>query len=296
MSDFSIERSDVPAAISDSKWAPRAGVALYVLMSAVAIVFIVPLIWPIVRSFQPGVAVIQPPSASTFRDFTFSNYTQLITGSAQILVHVGNSAIVTVGAVLVTGALATLAGYGFGRFQFPAKNIMFLMILATLMIPFQAILTPMFLELHLLGLTNSLVGLILTYTTFNLPFAIFIMRNSFQQVPIEIEESARVDGASSLTLLVRVLMPLVVPGLVTVCIFTFLFSWTEFLAALSFITTDSLVTLPVALLNIETGTYGQVNYAALEAGAVISMIPTVVLYVALQRYYVAGFTSGAVKG
>ena len=164
------------------------------------------------------------------------------------------------------------------------------------MLPFQAIITPLFLELHVLHLTNSLYGLILVYTTFNLPLGLFVMRNSFREIPREIDESAQVDGASTTRLLLRVMLPLVLPGMVTVCIFTFLFSWTEFLAALTLLTSDHLFTLPIALLSIETGTYGQVNYAVLEAGAVIAMIPSIGVYLALQRYYIAGFMGGAVKG
>jgi multiple sugar transport system permease protein len=154
----------------------------------------------------------------------------------------------------------------------------------------------MFIELSKLHLVNNLFGLMVVYTTFNLPFGLFVMRNSFAQVPREIDEAALVDGSSTMSTLRRVLLPLVTPGIVTVCIYTVLFSWTEFLAALTFLTNDNLFTLPVALLNIETGTFGQVNYGILEAGAVISMIPVIVVYVALQKYYVAGFASGAVVG
>ncbi|MCU1491366.1 MAG: transporter permease, partial [Acidimicrobiaceae bacterium] len=157
--------------------------------------------------------------------------------------------------------------------------------------------TPMFLELHDLHLLNSLAGLVIVYTTFNLPFGLFVMRNSFRQIPREMEESAVVDGARTRQILVRVMGPLVFPGIMTVCIYTFLFSWTEFLAALTFLTSNNLFTLPVELLYIQqNGAFGQVNYALLESGAVIAMLPAVVVYLALQRYYVAGLFSGAVKG
>jgi multiple sugar transport system permease protein len=105
-----------------------------------------------------------------------------------------------------------------------------------------------------------------------------------------------VDGASVLTTLARVLRPLVMPGIATTALYAFLFSWTELLGALSFMTNDSLFTLPVALSNVETGTYGSVNYGLLLAGAVIAMLPCIVVYVGLQRYYVRGLVSGALKG
>ncbi len=134
------------------------------------------------------------------------------------------------------------------------------------------------------------------YTTFNLPVGVFVMRNSFLQVPGELVDAARVDGASVMRTLVSVFRPLVMPGIATAALYAFLFSWTEFLGALSFLTNDSLYTLPVALSNVETGTYGSVNYGLLLAGAVIAMIPCIVVYVGLQRYYVRGLVSGALKG
>jgi multiple sugar transport system permease protein len=170
------------------------------------------------------------------------------------------------------------------------------LVLLAFMIPFQAVLTPLFLELKDMHLLNSLLGLSLFYTTFNLPVGVFVMRNSFLQVPAEIIDAARVDGASVMRTLVSVLRPLVLPGMATTALFAFLFSWTEFLGALSFLTNDSLFTLPVALSNVETGTYGAVNYGLLLAGAVIAMIPCIAVYVALQRYYVRGLLSGALKG
>jgi multiple sugar transport system permease protein len=123
-----------------------------------------------------------------------------------------------------------------------------------------------------------------------------VMRNSFLQVPGEMVDAAQIDGASVLRTLFSVYRPLVMPGIATTALYAFLFSWTEFLGALSFLTNDSLFTLPVALSNVETGTYGSVNYGLLLAGAVIAMIRCIVVYVALQRFYVRGLVSGALKG
>ncbi len=150
---------------------PVASTACYVLLVVVALVFVVPLLWPILRSFEPESLVTAAPSGQDFTHLTVANYRLLFSGSVDILRYVLNSAIVAIGAVVLTGLLATLAGMGFGRYRFRGQNAIFLLILSTLMIPFQAILTPMFLELHDLHLLNNLVGLILVYTTFNLPFA-----------------------------------------------------------------------------------------------------------------------------
>jgi len=272
------------------------GLALYITAGiAISAVFILPLLWEMVRSLQPEPAVTAPLSGSSFSHLTTQNYRTLLSGD-DIIRNVLNSLIVGVLTALLTAVVALLAGYGFGLFRFRGSGLVFGVVLLAFMIPFQAVLTPLFLELHFLHLLNNLAGLALFYTTFNLPVGVYVMRNSFLQVPREIVDAARVDGASVMRTLVSVLRPLVLPGMATTALYAFLFSWTEFLGALTFMTNDSLFTLPVALSNIETGTYGAINYGLLLAGAVIAMIPCVVVYVALQRYYVRGLISGALKG
>ena len=274
----------------------RAGLAVYLTVGTVAsILFVLPLAWAVFRSLLPDTLVTSAPSSADVRHLTLANYSGLISGG-NILHFALNSLLVAAMTAAVTAVVATMAGYGFARFRFRGSGLVFALILATLMVPFQALLTPLFLEMHTLGLTNSLIGLALFYTTFNLPFGVFVMRNTFLQIPWELSEQAAVDGASAARTLVSVLRPLVVPGIATTILYAFLFSWTEFVGALVFLTSNDLYTLPLALLNMEYGSVGQVNFGYLEAGAVIAMIPCLVLYVALQRYYIRGLTSGVVKG
>jgi multiple sugar transport system permease protein len=277
---------------------PASGGFAWYLIGGVGVsaVFIVPLLWEVFRSFQPESAVTAAPSGATFGHLTFANYQALLSGQDDIIRNVTNSLIVAVAAAILTAAVAMLAGYGFALFRFRGSGIAFGLVLLAFMIPFQAVLTPLFLEMHFLHLLNNLIGLALFYTTFNLPVGVYIMRNSFLQVPRELVDAAEVDGASVVTTLVSVFRPLIMPGIATTALYAFLFSWTEFLGALSFLTNDSLFTLPVALSNVETGSYGTVNFGLLLAGAVIAMIPCVVVYVALQRFYVRGLVSGALKG
>ncbi|HUC58187.1 MAG TPA: carbohydrate ABC transporter permease [Streptosporangiaceae bacterium] len=262
----------------------------------ISAVFVVPLLWEAFRSLQPESVVTAAPSGQTFGHLTFANYATLLSGQDDILRNVINSLIVAVAAAVLTALVSMLAGYGFALFRFRGSGLVFGVVLLAFMIPFQAVLTPLFLEMHDLHLLNSLLGLALFYTTFNLPVGVYVMRNSFLQVPAELVDAARVDGASVMKTLVSVFRPLIMPGIATTALYAFLFSWTEFLGALSFLTNDNLFTLPVALSNVETGTYGAVNYGLLLAGAVIAMIPCVIVYVALQRYYVRGLVSGALKG
>jgi multiple sugar transport system permease protein len=259
------------------------------------IVFAVPLLFALFRAFQPATVIQGAPSAHTFFHVTMQNFAHLGT-EAHLGASIVNSAIVAVTTAVLTAVLATLAGYGFAKFRFRISNWLFALIIVTMMVPFQAILTPLYLQLNSMHLTNSRVGLILFYTTVNLPFGVFVMRNAFESIPAELEDSGFVDGAGTVRMLVSVLRPLILPGIATVALYAFLASWTEFLGALTFLTNAKLYTLPLALVNVQQGAYGQIDFGLLAAGAVVAMIPCIVLYVALQRYYVAGLASGAVKG
>ena len=287
-----------PGAPRATRGGPRSrlGFALYLTVGIIAsLLFLLPLAWAVARSFMPDSLVTQAPAARDFGHLTTANYTGLIQAN-DILRYALNSFLVACGTALLTAVIATMAGYGFARFRFPGSGLVFALVLVTMMIPFQALLTPLFLEMHSLGLTNNLAGLALFYTTFNLPFGVFVMRNTFMQIPWELSEAAAVDGASPARTLISVLRPLVIPGIATTVLYAFLFSWTEFVGALTFLTSNNLYTLPLALLNLEYGSVGQVNFGYLEAGAVIAMIPCVILYIALQRYYIRGLVAGVVKG
>ncbi|WP_299040040.1 carbohydrate ABC transporter permease [uncultured Pseudokineococcus sp.] len=279
----------------DGRSESRTKVLLYGLAAVLAVaVFLAPLLWALLRAFQPNAVITAAPTWGTFFDLTAANFAGL--QGLGLMRAVGNSLLVAVSTAVLTAVLATAAGYGFGRFRFRLSGVAFGAILLTLMVPFQAILTPLFLQLNAMRLTDSLLGLVLFYTTVNLPFGVFVMRNAFASVPAELEDAAFVDGAGTSRTFFSVLRPLVAPGIATTALYAFLVSWTEFLGALTFLTRAELYTLPVALLNLQQGAYGQVDYGLLSAGAVIAMIPCVVLYMALQRYYVAGLASGAVKG
>jgi multiple sugar transport system permease protein len=198
--------------------------------------------------------------------------------------------------VLFSLVLTTLAGYGLARFPVPFKEPIFVVLLLTLIVPYQSLLTPVFLMFSDLGLTNSLIGLSLIHTAIQLPFSVYIMRNSFESIPRELEEAAMIDGANSLQILWRIFLPAAVPALITVSLFAFITSWNEFLGALVMMNTDSKFTLPLILSASRTQTtIGGTDWGMLQAGVTISIIPCVAVYLLLQRYFVAGFLSGALK-
>ena len=198
--------------------------------------------------------------------------------------------------VILTLLISTLGGYAFARFRFPGRNALFMLTLAILMVPYATLLIPLYVLLNEIGLQNSLVGVALVLTMFQLPFSTFMMRISFEAVPRELDEAALVDGCSSFSALWRVLLPAVRPGLITVGLFAFLAAWNDFMAPLILINDSDRLTLPLAVSNLRGQVQGVVDYGATEAGVVVLAVPCIVLFLLLQRHYVRGFMSGALKG
>ncbi|MDK4717968.1 carbohydrate ABC transporter permease [Rhizobium sp. CNPSo 3968] len=273
------------------------GTARYNVVGIVAaLLFVAPLVWSVLVSFKPSIEARQPPIPPwPTGGFSLQNYENLAQYGAGIWTYTGNSLTVALATVAASVMISLLAGYGFSRFQFPFKNVLFVLIISTVMIPFQSILTPLFLILTKLKLQNTLTGIVLVYVTLQMPFSIFMMRNAFDAVPKEIEDAARVDGASIFAVLYRIMLPLVLPGVATVAIFAFLASWNEFLAALILLTDQNKYTLPVLMAAVRSGQFGTIDWGAVQSGVTLMMAPCLVIFLLLQRYYIRGLTAGAVK-
>jgi multiple sugar transport system permease protein len=264
---------------------------------ALAALFVYPLYVTLSQSLKdPQEAAAIPPTVYP-HGISLENYSDLRgTGeSINVFANIANSAMVSIGATIATVVIATLGGYAFARLRFPGSNIVFFATLATFMIPFQAIITPLYIVLKELGRQNSLLGLGLVYTTFNLPFGLFLMRNSFAAVPRTLEEAALIDGCGPLGAMWRVMLPVAIPGVITTALFTFFATWNEFFAALILISDQAKFTLPVTLTLISSGVFGSINWGLLQAGVALTIVPCVALYLLLQRYYVGGLLSGALK-
>jgi len=198
--------------------------------------------------------------------------------------------------VTISVVVCLLGGYGFARYTFRGKSLLFGTTLAILMVPYATILLPLYIVIGKLGLQNTLIGLAFVLVMFQLPFGIFLMRNSFESVPRELEEQALVDGCSDFGALRHVSARIVMPGVITVALFSFLTSWNEFLAPLIFLNDGSKYTLPVMLVNIRYASFNILDVGALQAGVVVAMLPCLVIYLALQRFYVSGLVTGALRG
>ena len=269
------------------------------LIAAICVAVIVIMLWPLVMSFfasikSPDEASTPPPNYLP-HSLSFENYRSIINYHAGLATYVGNSLSVAALTIIFCLALSVPAGYGLARFPIPGKEVIFLILLASMMLPFQALLVPLYLMLSHLGLTATKPGLAILHTMLQLPFSIYLMRNSFEAIPKEMEEAAVVDGAHSLFALRRIFLPLVMPGMVTVALFAFITSWNEFLGALILMNNETSFTVPIMMTGVITGQFGSVNWGGLQASVIVSILPCMIVYLLLQRYYISGLLSGAVK-
>lgn len=271
-------------------------VTYHVVSSVIAIAFIFPIVWALINSVKTPQEANQVPPTFLPRSLSLGNFDVLLSYGDGLMIYARNSVVVSALTVFATLLICALGGYGFARFNFPGKKVLFVVVLGILMVPHATILLPLYVWLDKLALLNSLVGLSLVLVMFQLPFGLLMMRVSFESIPRELEEAALVDGCSNLGALIRVSLPMVAPALVTVGLISFLASWNDFITPLIFIADGDKFTLPIMLVNVRSGAYGAVDYGALQAGVVVTIIPCLALYLFLQRFYVRGLTSGALRG
>jgi multiple sugar transport system permease protein len=272
-------------------------IAWWVVCICLAVLFLYPLYVLVTQAIKSPAEAAQTPPTLIPHSFSLDNFRALGSdqGGLSLVKSIWNSLYIAILATAVTVVVSTLAGYAFARLPFRGSRLIFFVTLITFMVPFQAIITPLFLTLKSLGLQNNLTGLALVIATFNLPFGIFVMRNSFSAIPATLEEAALLDGASTFTAFRKIMLPLALPGVISAGLLTFFAAWNEFFASLILITDQSKYTLPVSLGILSAGQNNAVDWGLLEAGVLVTVLPCVVIYLVLQKYYVAGLLSGAVK-
>ena len=277
-------------------WESRTKYLVGALLIVICIVMVLPLLATVTASLKTtGEAAAVPPTLIP-TTFSLDSYWQIWNYQEGLLTYLGNSFGTAFLAIALTLGLTIPAGYALARFPIPGKELLFIFLLLALIIPYQALLTPIFLLFAQFKLTNSIIGLAIIHTAIQLPFSLYIMRNSFESIPKELEEAAVIDGCNTFQVLVRICLPSVVPAMITVALFAFITSWNEFLGALVMMSKESAYTLPVILSTSRTETtIGGTDWGLLQAGVTISIIPCVAVYLLLQKYYVSGLLSGAVK-
>ena len=277
-------------------WGGRTKYLLGAICLSICVVMAMPIVLSVLASVKSTAEAAALPPTYVPHGVSLDSYTRLWTYQAGLPAYLGNSFGTAFLAIAFTLVLTVPAGYSLARFRVPGKEILFIVMLMALIIPYQALLTPMFLMFAKLKLTNSIVGLAILHTVIQLPFSLYIMRNSFEAVPRELEEAAVIDGSNTWQVLTRIFLPSVVPAIVTVTLFAFITSWNELLGSLVMMSRESSFTLPVILAAARTETsLGGTDWGMLQAGVTISIIPCVGVYLLLQKYYVSGLLTGSVK-
>lgn len=255
-------------------------------------IILFPVLWLVKSSFQPPVDMFSSEPVFSFNSLTLQNYITVLkdpTFTTSLL----NSLIVAGGSTLVSMMISILSSYAFTRFRFRGRNLLFVGVLVTQMLPGIVLVIPMYIIMRRLGLMNSYAGLILAYISFTLPYCIWMQRSYMAYAPWELEDQARVDGCTRLGALVRVILPTMMPGLITTLIYAFVTTWNEYLFAIV-LTTPQTKTITVRLA--EYVSQQRIAFELMFPAAIIATIPALILVAVFGRYIVNGLTTGALKG
>jgi multiple sugar transport system permease protein len=264
----------------------------YLLIAVALFLTLFPLYWLLISSLKSDPELFRSVPTLIPEQPTVGSYRELfaIRNVGQFLL---NSTIVVSLSVVASMVIGSAAAYSLARFRSPANQSILFAILVTRMIPGIVIVVPIFLMIRALGLLNTYAGLSLVYTALNLPFVIWMMRSFFNEIPIELEEAAMVDGDSRLSALLRIVLPLAAPGLAATAFFAVITTYNEFVFALILTSTDDTMTVPVGTATLSFKT--SVDWGAMTAMAIIGMLPVIILAITLQRHFVRGLTLGALK-
>jgi N,N'-diacetylchitobiose transport system permease protein len=289
-----IEQAPVRPAVARTRRRRRPRIVSNVLAIVLSVIWIFPVYWMVNTAFKPRDEVMTSTPMFFPQHPTLTNFVAAITEST-FLENLRNSVIVVVGTLIFAIALGVLASAALSRFRFRGRKLILVVVLAVQMLPGTALLIPQFVVFNQMGLTNNYFGLILAYVAATLPFSIWVMRGFFVLIPVEVEEAARVDGATNWQILWRVLFPLVTPGIIASSIFAFIAAWNDYLVAYTFMNDQSMYTLPVWLASFTTPTTGT-DFGGQMAASVLFSLPVVIFFLIIQRNLVSGMSAGAVKG
>jgi multiple sugar transport system permease protein len=251
-----------------------------------------PVFWMLVSSFKANPEIFELPPRVVTDNFSFDAYTTILTDPVKVRFFI-NSYVVALSVTALTLVVAILAGYALSRFEFPFKRPLNMVIVSVQAVPPITLLIPYFGLMVTLHLYNTYFALILTYMVFTLPYAIIMMTGYFNTLPKELDEAVKCDGAGTMTALWRILVPISIPGLVSVGIYTFMIAWNEFLFALTLTRTENMRTVPIGIQLL----MGQHSFKWNEmmAMSILGCLPVLILFLFFQRYFIGGMTAGSVK-
>ncbi len=265
-------------------------VLITIFLSIFALAVLIPVIWIAICAFRPQTELMQYPPKFFAETLTLQNFTD-ITKRIKIWGYVRNSVIYCLATTIPSAFLNSLAGYAFARLEFKGKHVLFIMVLATMMIPFQVIMVPLFLEVYKLGMYDTFAGLVIP--NLGAAMTVFMLRASFSGIPKELEEAARIDGLSEFGIFWRIMLPLVKPTAVTVIVLGVNGAWNDLMWPLLITSDTSMRTLTNGLAMFVNSS---LQYGTAFAGAFISICPMLVLYIFGQRYFVEGTATSGLKG
>jgi multiple sugar transport system permease protein len=266
---------------------------IYSVIAVYLFITVAPLVWVLSTSFKPNQEAISFPPKFLPDHPTLENYFFVLTDSKLVLSLI-NSLIVSVGSTALSVTVSALAGYAFARYDFKGKNLLMSTILALFMIPVVINIIPLYIMLANVGLLNSIVALVLTFQILIIPLNIFLLKNYFESLPKELEEAALIDGCSKLGALIRVTIPMSLPGFLIAAILSFRFSWNEFVLPVVIANKPDSMIFQVALYQFIS--LYRIDWGYLTAGINIAIIPVVVLMLIFQKKMIRGLTLGAVRG
>lgn len=264
---------------------------IYTLLVFLSAVFLMPIVWVIFSSFKPAGELFTWPPTLLGRNPSLDNYTQAF-AAGDFGRWFLNIVVVSVLATVLTVIVNIMAGYVFAKYEFKGKKLLFGMVMVTLMIPLEVIMIPIFKVIVSTHMYNNLWGLIIPAVAS--PTAVFLVKQYYEPIPDALMEAARIDGASEMQILMRIMLPLAKPIISVLCIFSFMWRWNDYLWPKLVINSKTKYTLQLALANF-SGEYS-VDWSSLLAMSVISMIPVLVVFLTLQKYIIGGMTAGGVKG
>jgi multiple sugar transport system permease protein len=270
-------------------WLNRLAIVLVVLFC------LLPILWQVLTSVKVNADISAVPNVYLPMRFTRSHYAELFV-RRPFWSYLGNSAIVSIGSTLLAIGLGAPAAYALARLRLPGERWILATVLIVSLFPYILLFLGLLEIVQKLGLANNYLALVVPYTAVNLPLTILVLRSFFQQLPIEIEDAAKLDGYELLPMLWQIILPMSLPALITTGILTFIFAWNEFLFALTFITRESLKTVPVAAAQLGGASVFEVPYGPIAAATIVGTLPLVLLVLFFQRRIVSGLTTGAVKG
>lgn len=252
----------------------------------------IPLLWMLLTSLKPQHVIFQYPP-TIIGEYTLGNFIRLFQ-ETKFLTYLQNSIIVAGTTVALDMVIATLGAYSLTRFRYPGRELLANLTLFTYMFAPIMIIIPVYIILQDMGLTDSHLGIILAYTSISLPFTLWLLRAFFQSFPLDLEESAFIDGANRFQSLIYVVLPQALPGIIATSVFAFVVVWNDYLFARVLLTNPALKTMPIGLQDIYRSTI--VDWGLLMAGAVVVTIPALIFFLTIQRFLIQGWGMGAVKG